>query len=426
MEKKAISAEEVALDIERWKLKRLVRDLNELRGEGTSMISLIIPPKGQIALVNHMLTVEMGTASNIKSRVNRLSVLNAIDSTQQKLKLYSRVPTNGLVVFCGMTSVRKISICFEPFKPIGTSLYICDNSFHTEALEPLIAEDEVFGFVIVDGNGALFGKLCGTNREVFHKIVVSLPGKTRRGGQSANRIARIRDEKKALYIKKVVEKLNDIFIQHVTKGIIVAGNGMIKDLVVGSDLLDYRVKPLFLNTIDVAYGGENGFQQAIEMSSDILKNVRYVKEKKLLGRFNNELIRDTGKISYGLRETMRALDSKLVSELIVCETIMYPRNEYVSSDGKEKKVSYQNEVAGKWTLVKSEPLIDWLNENYASMGITLHIITESTSEGNQFSKGFGGIGALLYYKPDVVEEVVATDKVEDEGAIKPDDECEFV
>lgn len=35
-----------------------------------------------------MLTQEYGTASNIKSRVNRLSVLGAITSTQQKLKLY--------------------------------------------------------------------------------------------------------------------------------------------------------------------------------------------------------------------------------------------------------------------------------------------------------------------------------------------------
>jgi peptide chain release factor subunit 1 len=46
-----------------------------------------------------MLADEYGTASNIKSRVNRLSVLSAITSTQQRLKLYTRVPDNGLVVY---------------------------------------------------------------------------------------------------------------------------------------------------------------------------------------------------------------------------------------------------------------------------------------------------------------------------------------
>lgn len=68
---------------------------------GTSMISLIIPPKDQIPRVQKLLAEEYGTASNIKSRVNRLSVLGAITSTQQRLKLYNKVPPNGLVVFCG-------------------------------------------------------------------------------------------------------------------------------------------------------------------------------------------------------------------------------------------------------------------------------------------------------------------------------------
>ena len=39
-----------------------------------------------------MLGDEFGTASNIKNRVNRQSVLGAITSAQQRLKLYNRVP----------------------------------------------------------------------------------------------------------------------------------------------------------------------------------------------------------------------------------------------------------------------------------------------------------------------------------------------
>jgi peptide chain release factor subunit 1 len=95
-----------------WKVKKLIKSLEMARGyvlywtdfdtrNGTSMISLIIPPKDQIPRVQKLLAEEYGTASNIKSRVNRLSVLGAITSTQQRLKLYTRVPPNGLVVFCG-------------------------------------------------------------------------------------------------------------------------------------------------------------------------------------------------------------------------------------------------------------------------------------------------------------------------------------
>ena len=47
------------------------------------------------------------------------------------------VPPNGLVVYCGTIVTdegkeKKVNIDFEPFKSINTSLYLCDNKFHTE------------------------------------------------------------------------------------------------------------------------------------------------------------------------------------------------------------------------------------------------------------------------------------------------------
>ena len=83
-----------------WRIKKLIKTLENAKGNGTSMISLIIRPGDQISNASNMLTGEYGTASNIKSRVNRLSVLGAITSTQQKLKLFTRVPPNGLVLYC--------------------------------------------------------------------------------------------------------------------------------------------------------------------------------------------------------------------------------------------------------------------------------------------------------------------------------------
>ncbi|EEB12322.1 eukaryotic peptide chain release factor subunit, putative [Pediculus humanus corporis] len=88
-------------NVEIWKIKKLIKSLEMARGNGTSMISLIIPPKDQISRVSKMLADEFGTASNIKSRVNRLSVLSAITSVQHRLKLYTKVPPNGLVIYCG-------------------------------------------------------------------------------------------------------------------------------------------------------------------------------------------------------------------------------------------------------------------------------------------------------------------------------------
>ena len=115
-----------------------------------------------------MLADEFGTASNIKSRVNRLSVLSAITSTQQRLKLFTKVPPNGLVIYCGTiltddNKEKKVNIDFEPFKPINTSLYLCDNKFHTEALQELLESDDKFGFIVMDGNGSLYEQAVKTN-----------------------------------------------------------------------------------------------------------------------------------------------------------------------------------------------------------------------------------------------------------------------
>ena len=144
---------------------QLIKSLEAARGNGTSMISLIIPPKDQISSGAKMLADEFGTASNIKSRVNRLSVLCAITSVQQRLKLYSKVPPNGLVIYCRTIVTeegkeKKVNIDFEPFKPINTSLYLCDNKFHTEALQALLADDNKFGFIIMDSNNERVVKRC--------------------------------------------------------------------------------------------------------------------------------------------------------------------------------------------------------------------------------------------------------------------------
>eukprot|EP01068_Selenidium_serpulae_P018561 Selendium_serpulae@DN6466_c1_g1_i3.p2 len=157
------------INVEQWKMKRMIKDLENARGNGTSMISLVIRPKDEISRIGKKLGEEFGTAQNIKSRVNRLSVLSAISSAQQRLKLYNRTPPNGLVVYCGEVMTddgkeKKLSIDMEPFKPVNTSLYHCDNKFHVEPLKELLESDDVFGFIVTDGNGAGHREVCFRSR----------------------------------------------------------------------------------------------------------------------------------------------------------------------------------------------------------------------------------------------------------------------
>lgn len=57
--------------IEMWKIKRLINKLETTKGNGTSMVTLVIPPKDDINRSNKLLANELSTAQNIKSRVTR-------------------------------------------------------------------------------------------------------------------------------------------------------------------------------------------------------------------------------------------------------------------------------------------------------------------------------------------------------------------
>lgn len=69
--------------------------------------------------------------------------------------------------------------------------------------------------------------------------------------------------------------------------------------------------------MDISYGGENGFNQAIELASDALQNVKFIQEKKLIGAFFDEISRDTGKYVFGHSDTLMGLEMGAV-EILIC------------------------------------------------------------------------------------------------------------
>uniref|UniRef100_A0A7S2FDZ6 eRF1/Pelota-like N-terminal domain-containing protein n=1 Tax=Pycnococcus provasolii TaxID=41880 RepID=A0A7S2FDZ6_9CHLO len=407
--------------IEMWKIKKLIKMLTDARGNGTSMISLIMPPKDQVARVNKMLADEYGTASNIKNRVNRQSVLGAITSAQQRLKLYTKVPPNGLVVYTGMIVTeegkeKKMNMDFEPFKPINTSLYLCDNKFHTEALKELLESDQRYGFIVMDGNGSLYGTLTGNTREVLHKFSVDLPKKHGRGGQSALRFARLRLEKRHNYVRKVAELATQFFINDDKPniaGLVLAGSADFKNVLGGSDMFDIRLSKIVLNTVDVSYGGENGFNQAIELSADVLSNVKFIQEKKLIAKFFDEVAQDSGKYVFGVEDTLTCMDMGAVETLVVWENLEIYRTtlknvatgDLVTKNMTPEQLAddanfHDSDTGVELEVVEKMSLLEWFANEYKRFGCVLEFVTDCSQEGSQFCRGFGGIGGILRYQVD--------------------------
>jgi len=409
--------EEYERNLEMFKLKKLIQDLDQMHGLGTSMITLIINYKDQINQFSKMLVDEVGKASNIKSRVTRQNVTDALTSTMEKLRLYNKTPPNGLVIYCGLVQMplggeKMIKIDLEPFKPINTSLYRCDNVFHTDELKALLVDNDKFGFLIMDGSGSLFGTLQGNTKTIINQFKVDLPKKHGRGGQSANRFARIRTERRHNYLRKVAESLTAAFITNDApnvKGLILAGSAEFKNDLQKSDLFDQRLTPVVIKVVDISYGGELGFNQAIELSQDALRSVKFVHEKKILGKFYEEIAKDSGKYVFGLKDTMDAIENGMVDILIIWENIDFVRLTLQDNKGETKVETVPgNKVSGQkfkpdhsdveYEIIENVSLSEWLLNNYKKYVTHLEIVTDKTSEGNQFVKGFNGIGGILRYK----------------------------
>ncbi|KAK7195321.1 eRF1 domain 1/eRF1 domain 2/eRF1 domain 3 [Novymonas esmeraldas] len=411
--------------IERYKVKKLIYMLESARGMGTSVITVYMTPKEQISGMVAKLNNEYGTAANIKSHTNKLSVQSAITAALGRLKQIPRVPTNGLLLYSGTVMTadnkeKKLTLDIEPFKAVSRSLYLCDNKFHTDELRRMLESDDKFGFIIMDGGGCTYATVCGDVKEKLGSFTVELPKKHGRGGQSKNRFGRIRMERRHNYVRKVAETAVGYFITNDrpnVRGLVLAGSADFKEVLFQSDLFDPRLKEVVVKIVDVAHPGDVGLNQAIDLSADALSGVKLVQEKKLLQTFFDQIAMDTQQYCFGVNDTMRCLEAGAVETLICFEDLEVNRYVIFKNRGAEdeatevhllteaeavKKNIHAHEAGKTQNEIESENFVDWLAQNYQKFGCTLELISDRSQEGTQLVRGFGGIGGVLRYKMDIM------------------------
>lgn len=193
-------------------------------------------------------------------------------------------------------------------------------------------------------------------------------------------------------------------------GLVLAGSADFKNDLNQSDLFDQRLQAKVIKIVDVSYGGENGFNQAIELASETLGNVKFIQEKKLIGKYFEEISLDTGKVCYGIEDTLKAMELGAAEILIVYENLDVTRWALKNAAGEEvivhtNKLQEANrdffldkDTGAEMEVIDSGSFLEWLAESYKDFGATLEFVSDRSGEGNQFVKGFGGIGAVLRYK----------------------------
>lgn len=409
--------------LERFRLKKVLETLARKEGRGTELVSLYVPPGKQISEVLNTLRQEYGTAANIKSDTTRSNVQDAITKTMQRLKLFRRVPDDGLVIFSGSIpqngpgSERNETYVLIPPEPISINLYRCDSKFHIGYLQEMLREQEAYGIVLVDSSEATFALLQGRRLEIVKEITSGIPGKMRAGGQSARRFERQREAKVLEYFTRVGEYVTEIFLGvENLKGLIVGGPGSTKsDFLKGGDL-HYQLKDKVLATVDTSYTGEQGVKEVVEKAPEIMRRVRFVEERKIVQGFLYEIGHDTGLATYGEEEVRRALRMGAVRMLILsdalevsrvsvkCGNCDYGRKETMKSGEVE---AFQQRLASETcpkckspSLVANEvvDIVEDLAELAEQGDADVEVVSTDTEEGQMLKNSFGGIAAILRYK----------------------------
>ncbi|MCK9406170.1 MAG: peptide chain release factor aRF-1 [Methanothrix soehngenii] len=403
---------------ERYEFKRLLDGLRSKKGRGTELISLYIPPDKQISDVTSQLREEYGQASNIKSRVTRLSVQGSLESAMSRLKLIPKPPENGVVLFIGSVDIganrtELFSAALEPPDPIVTYRYHCDSSFYLEPLEEMLADKRTFGLIVLDRREAAIGLLKGKYIEALKTLTSTVPGKQRKGGQSSHRFQQLRLIAIHDFYKRIGDSANDAFLPIDPKdleGILVGGPSPTKEEFVEGGFLHHELQRKVLAALDVSYTDESGLNELVDAAQEQLSDLEVTQDKEIMRRFMRELVSDKGLAAYGEKEVRHNLVLGAVDVLILSEDLRKTRAKIVCTNrscdytdsqtrsGSSEPVGTCLKCSSPLTIEEEVDIVSDLSKLAEMSGAEVKIISTEFEEGAQLFRAFGGIAAILRYK----------------------------
>ncbi len=378
--------------IKRYEFRKVLEELRQKAGRGTELVSVYIPPDKQISDVTSHLREEYGQAKNIKSKSTRTNVQSSLDSILSKLKYVgvkggavgtvgaagegvagAGASENGVVIFCGAvakggdkTDIEAFIV--EPPERVQSYIYHCDSSFLLEPLEEMVSEKEKYGLVVLDKREATIGTLTGKVVEAMKHLTSSVPGKIRKGGQSALRFQRLREIATDDFYKRIGEHATRIFLpmSRELKGILIGGPSPTKEEFLKGSYLQYELQGKILGIFDVAYTDESGLSELVDKAEGALEGLDLMSEKRLMERFMKLLANDASRVAYGEEEVRRKLELGAVGTLLFSEGI-------------------------------SAELMQDLVAKAEETGAEVEVVSTDFEEGTQLKRAFGGVAALLRY-----------------------------
>lgn len=405
--------EKASVEKARYDFKKAMQEIVDLKGRGTELISVYIPPNRQISDVTAYLRNEYSQSSNIKSKSTMKNVQGAIDSIMSRLKTYKSPPPNGLVLFCGEIpkagdQTRMVQYVLEPPESVTTFVYRCDSQFYTEPLLGMLADKKSYGLITIDRSEATIGMLTGNRIVVIKNFDSMVPRKHRQGGQSAQRFERLIEIAAHEFFKKISDNATEAFLDKPELvGILIGGPGATKDFFVKEGYLHHELQKKVVDTFDTGYTDEYGLKELVENAKSAIVDMDLMREKDLIQKLLSEIRKlDGGLSAYGEDVVRDAAEKGAVDILLLSEglnkrriTVECPNGHVYMDTVKEANEKIECSQCGTTAMVtKDVDIVDDFYDIADQFNTTVELISADSEEGEMLIRAFGGIAAILRYK----------------------------
>ena len=266
---------------------------------------------------------ELAETENIKDKANRKIVITNLQWILNDVVKLGRIPDNGVIFFYGVGKYEdealEIREMIVPHLPISNSKYFCGKEFLVEILEEMIIPSTQIVIVLLEGGKLAWGVLKGSHLEVKHVKSYHVPGKTRKGGMSAKRYGKLRQEKLVKFYKEVAIHLNKKLLDNVDdiEIIIFGGNSVRAKEFTKTKYLDYRLRDKIHKVIiPIGLINGDGLEQSKKEIAKILTGHVLAKEKKVWDEFMELLMKNNPKAIYGRKQVYEKILEKRVKTML--------------------------------------------------------------------------------------------------------------
>ena len=410
--------DDLAQQQRRLRLKKALGELTSMRGMGTELVTVVIPPDRMIHLVRQHLSQESGQAVNIKSKSTRKHVADAIESAIATINRYKTPGERGIAIFVGHVIVgnnksRLIStVIDDPPEPFTSFRYRCDSRFEVSQLEEMLIDRTAYGLFVIDRSESAYGLASGKRLHCQAHITSQVPSKHGRGGQSARRFERLIEEAAHTFFQKSAERACAYWLPMIEdlEGIIVGGPGATKDFVVKNDYFHHEIKKLSREPLfDVGYSNESGLRELIQRAGGLMDQIELDTERRLVDGFLREVMQPLPKATYGEAMVRSALEQGAVHTLLLSEALRKRRVGWVCKPCKhewEATQTSRSELPNCPSCdsedIREDPdrtmdLIDEMSMLAGHTSAKVSLVSMDTEEGATLNEAFGGIAAILRY-----------------------------